>query len=527
MDQQQAPDLREHFQRKSFPGMEVTQSPFIKINENSYSVVGQHIIRNSPLFTYYDVFDQDGNPASVDTAEKIYSYIAMTELTTFMSDIKSQLLKPLEKSHKSKEIEDIDEDLSEQIRLKYKLKYKIDITELEQENTRILHLFEKVESANQSLQEMNYWTENDLRKFLRAWEAFWIVYQGRMSQLLKFYEFCKGAKIIQKVVVGTQLDRIFREAKAMYDVFTKSIPEDTAFMEDVHDFIILMAQLGHEPYNSSNGKAFRPVGRALDYILQITYKTMLWVLIPIVALLFLLNIVSLYSLGLTVLITFGCYVADLLVRSYLESAAQKHLKKQRANSISRQPMIQTKYKEVYAALQRLRKIEEKKPEVYNFPAVHSDSGYGLILFGLIIIAFGFIVKVATDGQYLIHYTIIGSVFALIGVILIIYFRGTVYLGPNKLTFKRMKINPVNISVIWINRSGSKISIEMLPRQPYIIKVPRGYREQAKSFMIKWCSENDVPHLEDRRMQDFLKGVAIALAAIVFIFILSFFIMNII
>src|SRR5699024_10932204 len=205
------------------------------------------------------------------------------------------------------------------------------------------------------------------------------VYQGRMSKLFQFYDYCKNFEIIQDVVNGTQLDHIYREAKAMYEVFTNGIPEDTPFIKDVNDFITLMAQLGLDSYHANKNNMFKPIGTLLEYILQTAYKMMLWITIPIFTLRFLLNNVSLLSLGSVVLITFGCYAVDLLVRSYLQSAGQKHLKKQRNNAIINQPIVQSTYKEVYAGLQQRRqakKVEVQNREVYKVRVTRPRPGYG-------------------------------------------------------------------------------------------------------------------------------------------------------
>lgn len=519
---QQVPNIREHFKRRSFPGMKVTQSPFITVNGNSYSVIGQHIILSSPLYTYYDVLDEDGVPASLDIAEQVYSYVAMTQITTFMSKLKAQLIEPIEDPRKDNQTERIDEDLSEQIRLKYMLKYDVNILKLEEENSKIQFLFEQVESANESLLEMNNWTESNLQEFQRAWKAFWNVYQGRITKLFQFYHYCKNFEIIQDVVNGTQLDHIYREAKEMYELFTNGIPEDTPFIEDVHDFITLMAQLGHEPYNSSKGKTFRPVGAALEYVLHKAYKIMLWVLVPIFVLLFIINNVSLLSLGEVVFITFGCYIADLLVRSYLESAAQKHVKKQRNHSISRQPIVQTAYKETYAALQQRRqakKAEVENREVYEVRVTRPRPGYGFIFMGLVIIGLGFIAQDTTDGIYLPYFIITGSVVIFIGLLLFVFLRGTLYLEPNRFKFKIMRFVLEAIINIQMTRSGSKIYVRVFGIHQYTLNVPKGHRKQAKADIIKWCEENSVSYSEMKisKVEVTLLVIVLSLLAIIFTF----------
>ena len=520
---QQAPDLRKFFQRKSFPGVEVTQSPFVIMNGELYAVVGQHIILSSPLYTYYDVLDEDGVPASVDIAEEVYSYVAMTQITTFMSKLKAQLIEPIEEQKKTRQIEEIDEDLGEQIRLKYMLKHDVNILELEEDNSKIQFLFEQVESANELLLEMNTWTESNLQEFQRAWKAFWKVYQGRMSKLFQFYDYCKNFEIIQDVVNGTQLDHIYREAKAMYEVFTNGIPEDTPFIKDVNDFITLMAQLGLDSYHANKNNMFKPIGTLLEYILQTAYKMMLWITIPIFTLRFLLNNVSLLSLGSVVLITFGCYAGDLLVRSYLQSAGQKHLKKQRTNAIINQPIVQSTYKEVYAGLQQRRqakKVEVQNREVYKVRVTRPRPGYGFIFIGLVITGFGFIVQEATDdSQYLPHYIVIGSTVAFIGIILIIILRGTLYLEPNRFKFKIMRFVPEAIINIQMTRSGSKIYVRVFGIHQYTLNVPKGHRKQAKADIIKWCEENNVSYSEMKisKIEVTLLIIVLSLLTIIFTF----------
>src|SRR5699024_9619113 len=185
---------------------------------------------------------------------------------------KTQLIEPIEEQKKTRQIEEKEEETSEQIRLKYMLKHDVNILELEEDNSKIQFLFEQVESANELLLEMNTWTESNLQEFQRAWKAFWKVYQGRMSKLFQFYDYCKNFEIIQDVVNGTQLDHIYREAKAMYEVFTNGIPEDTPFIKDVNDFITLMAQLGLDSYHANKNNMFKPIGTLLEYILQTAYK---------------------------------------------------------------------------------------------------------------------------------------------------------------------------------------------------------------------------------------------------------------
>src|SRR5699024_8728907 len=217
-------DLREHFARKAFPGYEVTQSPFLSVNGKFYTVVGQRVIRSSPLVTSYHVMDEEGNVASHTTAEKVYSYVTMAHITKFMSEKRSQFLNAHTRQNKRRDTEESDQLVEETLILKYKSKHGVNITDLLEEDDYIIHLFERMENAQLALWEMDYWTEDAFQAFLQAWDSFWKVYQKRMSQLFHFYSFCNGFGSFQDILAGTLLETIYREAKEMYELFTKSIP---------------------------------------------------------------------------------------------------------------------------------------------------------------------------------------------------------------------------------------------------------------------------------------------------------------
>lgn len=491
------PDLREHFSRKAFPGFEVTQSPFLSVNGKFYAVVGQHVIRSSPLVTSYNVMDEEGNVASHTTAEKVYSYVAMTHITKFMSEKRSQLLNAHTRQNKGRDTEEADQLIEETLILKYKSEHGVNITDLLEENNHMIHMFERMEAAQLALWEMDYWPEDAFQEFLQAWEAFWKVYQKRLSQLFHFYSFCNEFGSFQDILAGTRLENIYREAKEMVDLFTKSIPEEVPFIEDVHDFISLMAQLGHVPLNVHEGELFNRPGALLRLLLQRVAKVFLWGIVPVTVLLFFINIVSYSSMAGAVFITAGCFVGELLVRDYLKKSVEKYISEERINSLSEQPIVRTKYHKAYTELQQSKSSQEKKEETDEFPASYTRLAYWLMVAGSVIIAFGFVVNEAT-GEYLITYINIGGIVFLIGMMVRILFRGIVYLSPEKLAFKRMKFPVDSISSTWTNRSGRKVFIRLKEsyHRPIVLKVPREYRKEAKLALKKWCMENNIANYDE-------------------------------
>lgn len=364
---QQTPDLRKHFSRKAFPKIKVTQSPFLNVNGKSYAVVGQHIIRSSPLFTYYNVIDKAGNAVNNKTAEKVYSYVAMTQMVTYMSEKKSQ---HRIRQNKGKQMEEVDHYLSEKLRLKYKSVHGVNITDLQAENDQILPSFEKMECANHKLLKTEHWSEIDLQQFQQTWEAFWEVYQERMSQLFHFYSFCNDNKFTQDVLMGTQLDYIYREAQAMYELFTKSIPDESPFIEKIHDFIILMAQLGYAPDTANEGELFKRTSASLSTLLQRVVVISLWGLIPVAGLLFFINRLSISTIVSFLIITLTCYLVEMLIRHNITNSVENHILAERKNAISEQPIVQTTYTTVYTALQQARKTPEKQQAIYQFHSTH-------------------------------------------------------------------------------------------------------------------------------------------------------------
>jgi len=80
----------------------------------------------------------------------------------------------------------------------------------------------------------------------------------------------------------------------------------------------------------------------------------------------------------------------------------------------------------------------------------------------------------------------------------ILFRGIVYLSPEKLAFKRMKFLTDDISSMWTNRSGRKVFIRLKEgyHRPIVLKIPKGYRKEAKSTLKKWCIENNIANYDE-------------------------------
>lgn len=127
---------------------------------------------------------------------------------------------------------------------------------------------------------------------------------------------------------------------------------------------------------------------------------------------------------------------------------------------------------------------------------------------MIVISFGFIVLEAT-GEYVISYVSIGGTIILIGIIFKIYFRGFVYLTPDKLTFKRMKFSTNIIYNIRVTPSGRKvfITLQRAYDRPIILHIPKGYRKEAESTLKKWAVKNRVMMNDDKFIRtSFFKNV---------------------
>lgn len=491
-------DLREYFSRKAFPEFEITQSPVLEMEGKLYSVVGQHIIRSSPFFVHYSVFDEEGNQANTRIAEKVYHYVAMSHMVSFMAEKRSQILKADNRKRKSRDIEQVDHFISEKLRLKYLSIHGVNIIDLEAENTQLVELFKILESTNLLLSEIDYWTEDDLQTFQQAWESFWGVYQKRLYHLLQFYSYCNNIGSLEEALAGTKLEYIYLEAKVMYELFTKSIPEEAPFIENVDDFIMLMAQLGHVMDKVNEGELFKQATAFLSRSLHKLSQVLLRIALPIIVMLFVLDVVSFSSITSVLLNTLGSFIAYSLVSNGLKKSVENHLVEQRVQSISEQPIVQLEYHQAYSKLQQTKDNESKKEQIYEFPAVRVRLPYLFMIIGSFIILFGFIPDIE---EFMSTYISIGGFVFLIGILLRIILRGQVYLSKDGLKFKWLKLNTISINNVRVSPSGRIIKIMLsfaLQNRAIVFKVPKGYRQDAKSTLEKWCIENSVSNQNNEK-----------------------------
>lgn len=152
------------FKSESLPIYPIMQSKQMKIGNHTYTLIGQQMIKGSPLLTNFIVYDENNDIAPPTTANEIYYY---TMLTVYIDTFQS-----LNKTFKGQEkLAEQGEESDD---------YGIGFVGKE-----IVEAWQALQNKASELRTLKQWDEQALATLHTYWEQFWHAYVERSSLLFE------------------------------------------------------------------------------------------------------------------------------------------------------------------------------------------------------------------------------------------------------------------------------------------------------------------------------------------------------
>src|SRR5699024_4638453 len=177
------------------------KSKEVEIEDNIYVLVGQWRLKEYPLLSDFDIFDENGMSASESIGLKIHDYIAKISITkSTLSNLQDTFTKQHEKSIPSGDIKEVFAIDDEEIAILTK-SLKTAIEALNALIDLVDTLFKKEQ-----------WDENDILTLERKWNDFLDEYEPRACVLLEIYKQQKENTYVKNKLVNNLLE----EAEIIY-----------------------------------------------------------------------------------------------------------------------------------------------------------------------------------------------------------------------------------------------------------------------------------------------------------------------
>lgn len=249
------------FRHRKIPLFPLYESKRIEVNGERYTVVDQFIVPDLPLFSRFDVLDQEGNSVNDDIANKVFTYISLL----LIIDHFHLLIDPL-KRQKSASIDVLKDD---------------EMILVHKQSGEMLDRLRQLMNESQNIK-----SESDLLRFIQQWNIFWESYRPRAELLIHFYS---QKESMAKADKPTQT--ILDEAEIIHNLFSFPSRYEEIITLNMKELIQIYYELGRMCQNQDittnvKLKRYEKIGHSF---LSFLLKVVLWVVIPFILLIFILE----------------------------------------------------------------------------------------------------------------------------------------------------------------------------------------------------------------------------------------------
>lgn len=472
------------FQQKALPYIDVLNTWFTVEQGKRFVVVGQAVI-DSPIITYFDVYDDTGERADQYNGKIVYTHLSQLMIGTYLGRLLLVLdqLKQTDLTNINKELEPL---LSTR-----ELQSGMDLYQ------DTIHIYDQLNVLHEEtikIVEKEHVEIKTIDIFLDAWSAFWNIYQSRLDTLFLIHEqIIKQRKIAD--LEGTPLEPIFIEASIMIDLFAESIPSVKPVLKDIDDLIELHWELGRIDRLGLTKELITPFEFFSTHLFRRASRWSLWFILPIILILTITSVVTLNFLLYTVFAVIVIYSAHLADKVNLQANLVKRLKDYRKTRIAEQPLIQQKYSTDFPELQE-KVDQELMEDPDEFMTFIVRPGRWLLGLGIILFIIGLgLLDEPTDGyQYGYGSIAVGTIFIVMRILLpywpIAQRRFLLY--RDKLVIGKHEHYLENLTYIEVKRNGKIIKVHSTERtQEMIFKVKKEDRNKAIDHLEQWSILNDI------------------------------------
>lgn len=422
-------NLRKQFQKYAFPGFKVTHGPFITVEDKMYMVVGQNMFQ-SPLYSHFDVLDLNGERADEQTAEMVFVYSSMIQITSYLKQLENKVEKSRANERTLNDDLWMGIDIEWMVRSRFKKEYGEDFNKLKRINRKILPLFQELQTRAEELSKSENLTIDSFQDFTQAWSTFWKGYEERMSFLFTFRNFLQEKNIQEETMAGSGFYHVYQEANAIYSIFSESIPMESPFIKDIDDLIVCTAQLGRVQPEKKYETGVKPIWNISYRFFSQVYKLIKYIF-PVPIILVFLGVLSTYELVKIALVFITFLLPYLINKNVLKSLLKKQMQQKRIKLLGRLPIVQTKYQQAFFAWKHAEEERQRTTHCYEFQAKTARVQNILMGTGLVIFLFGIVTRQAVQ-EYTMWYIGIGAGLIVLGAFLLKWSWMNIQVWPDKI-----------------------------------------------------------------------------------------------
>ncbi len=451
-----------------------------------YVTVGQKEL-HAPVFSHFDVLDHTGKRADHQTAETMYTYVSMLQSTIYLEKLKDRLVKSATNERKSDNTHWMDGDSGEMTRLKFQSEYGVDINELQRDQERIAALLEDLSIQKEYLTKLDHWYVADFQAFQHAWDAFWQVYQQRMSLLFTFREFLLGKNIVERTMTGTGLRQLYEEANALHQLFAESIAVNKPLITDIDDWITCQFQLGRMEPNNQHAPL---VSDRWYRFVQSVFRLLWWGIFPVALILTATGVFSRGQLIWTGVLLLVWFLGYRIHQSKLKKMIRERRLARSKDQLGSQPIIKETYQQTFTQWKQAEEERLQTEKIYQFRAKLTALQNIAVGAGLLLFLFGILVRL-TNVEAAMWCMGIAIGLIVLGIFLGKWCWMDVQIWADKLMLGKLKVSGRSVVYIDMKRRRNRFSVSTLgdPTRPLVWKIRKGDRAEARKHLEKWCDAN--------------------------------------
>ena len=246
------------------------KSKEVEIEDNIYVLVGQWRLKEYPLLSDFDIFDENGISAGESIGQMIHSYIGKITMTkNTLSNLQDPFTKQLEETILPARIKEAFAIKDEEIALLTK--------SLNMANKTLNVLIDLVNT----LLKKEQWDENDIITLEGKWNNFLYEYKPRACVLLDVCKQNLKQKRENAYFENKLVNSLWEEAEIIYDAYKLFSPLGASVGRfTVEELIKHNYQYGRFRQNDNPMERTNKLGRALYWFVLYFYRFSVWVFIP-------------------------------------------------------------------------------------------------------------------------------------------------------------------------------------------------------------------------------------------------------
>lgn len=474
------------FRKYALLKAKILETKSIHIGKNDYRMIGQQLIA-SPLFTHFEVVDEEGTRAPKRMEEKVYTYMSMLQIINHFKKIKPWLQEQdnqMERERNKSKSNVTDQQM-----------YQI-AKDIIHNSSDILKLLNELDEKTTELFKNNKWTEKLFLELLPKWNAFFKSYEQRLKQLSIFHTYVVENHLMREIET-TFLDAVFKESHFNMHLFNETIPLHASFLTDINDFITLNGQLGRVEETPQIQEIIQQKERFYFHFFKVILYTLIAIQVVVSVLTFLnvLHITSVVTTFMLILMFF--YIGYVNDRELLKTI-ETRLKTYRREQLPSIPVIRTTYKKQFNTYVQTEKNRRRKEKAYEFYVSLARMPKWFIFFGVAIFGLGLALLNVERGLNILPlgYLIVGTLLTILGIILPKTGLGKriVLLEPGKITIQKKIYSTDDFTKVYMNKSQKKLFLHLtsIP-DPMKYHIQKEYRNEAPIQIRSWCNQNYVSY----------------------------------